>query len=237
MRRIVVASGKGGVGRTTIVANLGVALAKLGKHPLIVDASLTSPDLALLFKLERVLYTLNDVLAGEATLADVVYDGPSGVKIAPAAVTLEQIRKARPERLPIALQSLPEKTDFLLIDASGGLRRETVAALRAGREVLLVTTPEMTAMADAMKTRLVAEFLGLKPLGIVLNRARREEFELGRKEIEEIINLSVLAEIPEDINVRKALKQGMPVLEFSPRSLASKAILGLARKLMKTRTK
>ena len=159
------------------------------------------------------------------------------MKIAPAAVTLEQIRKARAERLPIALQSLPEKIDVLLIDAPRGLRRETVAALRAGREVLLVTTLEMTAMADVMKTRLVVEFLGLKPIGVVLNRVRGEEFELGRAEIEEIINLPMLAQSPEDANVRKALKHGAAVLEFSPRSPASKAIVELAKRLVRMRVK
>lgn len=233
MRRIAVASGKGGVGRTTLVANLGIALAQIGKATIIVDGSLTTPNLALLFKLERVIYTLNDVLAGEATLADVMYDGPDGVKIVPAAVTLEQILRVRSERLPEVLRELPEGTDFLLIDVPGGLRRETVSALRAGHELLLVITPQMTAVSDALKTRLVGEFLGLKPIGIVLNRTRKEEFELAGDEIKTILNLPVLAEIPEDASVKKALKLGKPVIELSPNSSASQAIKALAKKLVR----
>lgn len=237
MRRIVIASGKGGVGRTTITANLGIALARMGKRTVIVDGSLMTPNLALLFKLERVVYTLNDVLAGEATLADVMYDGPGGVKIVPAAMTLEQIRKVRSERLPEVLRKLPEDADFLLIDVPGGLRRETASALRAGRELLLVTTPEMPAVSDALKTRLVGEFLGIKPIGAVINRKRREEYELTRGEVKTILNLPVLAEIPEDVSVKKALKHGKPVVELSPNSSASKAIKVLAKQLAAMKVK
>jgi len=230
MRRIAVASGKGGVGRTTIVASLGIALASLGKETVIIDGSLTTPDLALLFKLEKSVYTLNDALAGDAMFIDVMHTGPKRVKIVPAAVALEQIRKARPERLPELMRQVPKKTDFVLIDVPSGLSRETVSAMRAGQEVLLVATPEMTSISDAMKTRLIAEFLGLAPIGIVLNRVRREEFELTRNEIK---NVPVLAEIPEDEKVRQALKQGKPLLELDSKSPAAKAIKELARKLLK----
>lgn len=230
MRRIAVASGKGGVGRTTIVASLGIALASLGKETIIIDGSLTTPDLALLFKLEKSAYTLNDALAGDAMFIDVMYPGPKHVKIVPAAVALEQIRKARPERLPELMRQVPKKTDFVLVDVPSGLSRETVSAMRAGQEVLLVATPEMTSISDAMKTRLIAEFLGLAPIGVVLNRVRREEFELTRNEIK---NVPVLAEIPEDEKVRQALKQGKPLLELDSKSPAAKAIKELARKLLK----
>ncbi|MBA7505355.1 Septum site-determining protein MinD [subsurface metagenome] len=232
MRRIAVASGKGGVGRTTIVASLGIALASLGKETIIIDGSLTTPDLALLFKLEKSVYTLNDALAGDAMFIDVMHPGPKHVKIVPAAVALEQIRKARPERLPELMRQVPKKTDFVLVDVPSGLSRETVSAMRAGQEVLLVATPEMTSISDAMKTRLIAEFLGLAPIGVVLNRVRREEFELTRNEIK---NVPVLAEIPEDEKVRQALKQGKPLIELDSKSPAAKAIKELARKLLKVK--
>lgn len=232
MRRIAVASGKGGVGRTTIVASLGIALASLGKETIIIDGSLTTPDLALLFKLEKSVYTLNDALAGDAMFIDVMHPGPKHVKIVPAAVALEQIRKARPERLPELMRQVPKKTDFVLVDVPSGLSRETVSAMRAGQEVLLVATPEMTSISDAMKTRLIAEFLGLAPIGVVLNRVRREEFELTRNEIK---NVPVLVEIPEDEKVRQALKQGKPLIELDSKSPAAKAIKELARKLLKVK--
>lgn len=231
MRIMSVASGKGGVGRTTIVANLGIALTKLGKSTIIVDACFTTPDLALLFKLEKAICTLNDALSGETALDNVIYSGPMGVKIAPAAVTLKQIKKTRPEQLPEVLRGAPAKTDFILIDVSGGLRRETVAAIRSSSETLLVTTPDMVSVSDCMKTRLIAEFLGSKPLGIVINRIRGEEFELKPKEIKDIMNLPVLESIPEDEKVMNALKDGVPILVQEPKSPASNAVNSLAKKI------
>ncbi len=235
MRVIALASGKGGVGRTTITANLGIALSGMGKSTVIIDGGLTTPDLALLFKLEKAVYTINDALAGEASLEDVLYNGPKGVKIAPAAVTLEQIRKARTERLPEILRQVPQKTDFVLIDAPGGLRRETVTAIRAAREVMLVTTPDMVSVSDCMKTRLIADFLGSTPIGVVLNRVRREEFELGGDEIKTILNVPVLAEIPEDEKVKEALKRGEPLVVMDAKSPAAKVISELAKRLLKVK--
>jgi septum site-determining protein MinD len=233
MRRIVLASGKGGVGRSMLTANLGLAIAKMKKVTVVLDASLMTPNLGLMFKLEKVLFTLNDVLAGEASLGDAIYDGPFGLKIIPAGVTLEQVKKAQPGRLPGVLRELPVKADFLLIDAPGGLRSETIAALRTGHEVLLITIPEITSISNVMKTRLIAEFLGLKPIGIVTNRVHNEEFELTSNEIGRLLNLPILAEIPEDDIVRKALTRGKNVVDAYPNSPSSKAIHELAGKILK----
>jgi septum site-determining protein MinD len=216
-----------------LTANLGLAIAKMKKTTVVLDASLMTPNLGLMFKLEKVLFTLNDVLAGEASLGDVIYDGPFGLKIIPAGVTLEQIKKARPARLPEVLHELPVKADFLLIDAPGGLRSETISALRSGNEVLLVTVPEIASTSGAMKTRLIAEFLGLKPIGIVINRVHDEEFELKGDEISRLLNLQILAKIPEDNIVRKALTHGKNVVDAYPNSPSSKAINKLAEKILK----
>ncbi len=235
MRLIAVASGKGGVGRTTIVANLGIALAELGKSTIIVDAGLTTPDLALLFKLEKSVYTINDALAGEISFSEVLYTGPKGVKIAPAAVSLDQMRNAKPEYLPGLMRTVPEGTDFVIMDAPSGLRRETTAALRASREVLLITIPDMVSVSDCMKTRLISEFLGLSLIGIVLNRVRGEEFEINADEIESILNVPVIAQIPEDENVNRALNRGVPLMVLKPKSRAAMGIKELAKKLIKTK--
>lgn len=232
MRRIAIGSGKGGVGRSTLTANLGVALAEMDKSTVIVDGSLTSPGLALFFQLEKVAYTLNDVLDGTAALNDVFYEGPGGVKIVPAAITLEEIRRARPERLPTALDDQIDDVDFMLIDAPNGLRQETISALEAGKELLVLATPELSAISDAMKTKVASEFLGLKPIGIVLNHLEGEGYELSSEEIERIMDLPILEKIPYDREVRGALKEGIPLLKWDSNSPAAKAIKELGEKLI-----
>lgn len=232
MRVLTIGSGKGGVGRSAITANLGVALAKLGESTLIIDGSITSPSQALFFNLEKVPRTLNDVLLGEITPEEAIYRGAGGVEILPAAVTLEKIRKAKPARLASLIKDHIDGYDFILIDASNGLRKETIAALKAGEELLIVTVPELTAVSDSMKTKVASEFLGLTPIGMVLNQVKGEDYELGEDEIGRIMNLSILSKIPYDRNVRRSINEGKLLLEWKPDSPSSEEIKKLAEKLI-----
>lgn len=233
MRVIAVGSGKGGVGRSTITANLGVALAELGRSTLIIDGSITSPNQAIFFGLEKSFRMLNDVLMGSTSIDDAVYKGPSGVRVLPAAVTLEKIRKAEPSRLPELVNEHVEGYDFVLIDTPNGLRKETVSALKAGRELLLVTIPELTAVSDSMKTKVAGGFLGLETIGLVLNQVKGKEHELAEEEISGIMNLPILSEIPYDKEVRKSLNEGKLLLERSPDSPAAEKIKELGEELAK----
>lgn len=165
---------------------------------------------------------LNDVLMGSDSIDDAVYKGPSGVRVLPAAVTLEKIRKAKPSRLPELVNEHVEGYDFVLIDTPNGLREETVSALKEGRELLLVTIPELTAVSDSMKTKVAGGFLGLETIGLVLNQVKGKEHELGEGEINGIMNLPILSEIPYDKEVRKSLNEGKLLLERSPSSPAAK---------------
>jgi septum site-determining protein MinD len=234
MRVISFASGKGGVGRTTLVANLGVALSKLGKKTLLLDGCFETPDLALHFKLEKAFYTLNDALAGDAPLSNVIQTGPEKVGIAPAALTLDQIKKTKPERLPEVVKEIDRKTDFVLIDTPGGLRRDTVAALRSSTEAVLVTTPDMVAVSDCMKTKLIVEFLGIRLRGFVVNRVTGAEFELKTREIQEILNVPLLGFIPEDDQISESIRKGVPIVSYDPASPAAQAITKIAKKLVRT---
>ncbi|MBS3815802.1 MAG: cell division ATPase MinD [Hadesarchaea archaeon] len=232
MRVITIGSGKGGVGRSTVTANLGAALAEKGEKTLVIDANLTSPNIALFFKLEKVPHTLNDALDGNSTIEEVLYDGPDGLKIAPAGLTLDKIRKSNPKRLPRLINEQVNGFDFVLIDAPDGLRQETISALSAGEELLEVAIPELTAISDAMKTKVASEFLNLKPLGLILNQIRAEDYELSIEEIKEIMNLPILGKIPYDKKVRMALKEGELLIKKYPNSPASKEIKNIAEKLI-----
>jgi septum site-determining protein MinD len=126
-RVITVASGKGGVGKTTIVLDADVAMA----------------NLELILGMEGKSVTLHDVLSGAASIEDAIYEGPGGVKVVPAGISLEGLRKVKMERLESALEILVENTDILLIDAPAGLEKDALAAIAAAQEMILVTTPEV----------------------------------------------------------------------------------------------
>ncbi len=230
-RVICVASGKGGTGKTTITANLGVSLAKMGRETIVLDADITLANLELILGMEGLPVTLQNVLAGEADISEVIYTGPAGVKIVPAGISLEGLRKANPDRLEDVLYTLLDMAEFIILDAPAGLEKSAIVALAASDEVLLVVNPEIASITDALKTKYVAEKLGARMLGIVVNRVTKLSVEIAKKEIETILEGKVLAVIPEDPEVRKAAAFGQPVVIRNPKCPASKAIYELAGKI------
>ncbi|WP_290598117.1 MULTISPECIES: septum site-determining protein MinD [unclassified Archaeoglobus] len=232
VRTITVASGKGGTGKTTISANLGVALSQLGYDVTIVDADIAMANLELIMGMEGLPITLQNVLAGEARIDEAIYVGPGGVKVVPAGVSLEGLRKANPEKLEDVLTQIMESTDILILDAPAGLERSAVIAIAAAQELILVVNPEIASITDGLKTKIVAERLGTKILGVVVNRITTLGIEMAKNEIEAILEAKVIAMIPDDPEVRKAAAFGKPVVLRSPNSPAAKAIMELAERIV-----
>ncbi|MFA4645923.1 cell division ATPase MinD [Pyrococcus kukulkanii] len=236
-RSIVFASGKGGTGKTTTVANIGVALAQFGKEVILIDADITMANLSLILGMEDIPITLHDVLAGEAELKDAIYEGPAGVKVIPGGLSLEKVKKARPEKLRELIREIGQMGDFILIDAPAGLELTSVTALLIGKELIIVTNPEIAAITDSLKTKLVAEKLGTLPLGAILNRVTSEKTELSKEEIEALLEVPVMGIVPEDPEVKRASAYGVPLVIKNPTSPAAIAYKQIAAKLAGIRWK
>jgi septum site-determining protein MinD len=185
-------------------------------------------NLELILGLEDKPVTLQDVLSGRDTIHNAVYEGPGGVKIVPAGISLYGLKDMRLERLEEVLESLTEDIDILLIDAPGGLERDALAALEVSNELILVTTPEITSLSDALKTKIVAEKLGINILGVVINRKMSDKSFLTVAEIETILNLPVLSIIPEDPELKIASASGSSILVDNPNSNTSRILMNLA---------
>jgi septum site-determining protein MinD len=230
---IAIASGKGGVGKTAIAANLGVALAQLGKDVTILDSDIEMANLALHLGLEGMETTLHAVLSGDADVRSSIYQGPAGIKVIPAGISLEGLRKVDPDKLKDVLSTLIEATEILLIDAPAGLGKSVITALAAAQQVILVVIPEVSSMSDALKTKIVAKKLGTRILGVVINRAGYDvKTDLTSQEVESILEVKVLSIIPEDVEMRRATTFGQPLLIRSPNSPAAVAIRKLAIELI-----
>ncbi len=150
-RSLVFTSGKGGVGTSNLALNLAVALGELDQRVVLVDADIGLANLDLLSGLTPT-YDLGDVLTGAVPLAEAVVDGPAGVRFLPGAHgmrTLPDVLGDGPARVAAELAGLEAGSDFLIVDAGSGLGSGIATLAAAADEVVVVTTPEPTGVADA----------------------------------------------------------------------------------------
>ena len=219
MEKIIgIVSGKGGVGKTTFTANLGMAMTKLGKDVVAVDADLSTSNLGLQLGFYQFPLGLQDALEGNIGIINAIYTHPSGLKVVPASISLNYLTKnPTPYRLKSVLSDL---NGIVLIDSPPGLRDDALLVLKACDELLVVTNPEIPAVTDALKVIKVAREMGKEPLGIVINKAR-DKFELKKEEIEEMCDLRVIGIVPHDRDVKRSMFEKTPIVSFKPHSKAA----------------
>lgn len=232
-RVITIVSGKGGVGKTSVTANLGIALAEQGLRVLLVDADIAMANLSLLLGMQASPITLHDVLLGESDVRDVIYDGPKGIGFIPSGLSLQSYRRVDPDRLKAVIKEIKEEYDYILLDGPAGIERAVLAAIAASDEVLVLTEPNPPAIADALKIKLVAQRLNARVIGFVLNNVREQRGEVSAEDIMKMLELPVYGKIPFDEEMRKTflMKKVEPVILRNPRTFAVQAIRGVASKL------
>jgi len=226
MRVIGIVSGKGGVGKTTVAVNLGVALAQMKKDVTLVDCNITTSHLGFYFGLQYYPITLNHVLRGEVSPSDAIYTHPSGLNIIPASLSLEDLVGVEINDLNAYIKNLD--SEFVLLDSAPGFGREALSVLRSCDEVLFVTIPFMNAVSDVYKCSKILSKLNVKPLGIVLNMVRNKDYELRKEEVEAITDLEVISVIPFDPAIQISLSRSMPPLLYNPYSKSSLKFFELA---------
>jgi len=227
------------VGKTTLAANLGVALAQcgLGTDVTLVDAALETPNLGFHLGVEGVRPTLCDVFKGDVLPCEAVHLTPHGVNLASAGLSLDCLKHFDPEELERVLGEVFKESDIAVVDVQAGLGPCVPPALKACQHVLLVVNPEVSSIADALKTKLTAGKLGCQVLGAVLNRLDvpgDSPNHLTVQEVEMVLDTSVLAVIPEDVEVRRYASLGQPVVIGNPESPAAVAFMDLAKRLVKS---
>ncbi|MBI4018231.1 MAG: P-loop NTPase [Candidatus Aenigmarchaeota archaeon] len=232
-RIITCTSGKGGAGKTTLVANLGLALREMGRDVTVIDANLTTPNLGIHLGVPLYPTTLHDVLKGRAEMKDAIYRHESGLKIVPAGISLRDLRGVDAHGLPDAVMELLGSSEIILIDSAAGLGREALSAIEASDEIIIVTNPDLPSVTDALKTMKLAQQLGTRVTGVVLNRVSRMGHEMRTDQIRNMLDgVEILAEIPDDVNIHRAVSSRQPVVHHAPRSEASRHIRKLAARIV-----
>jgi len=230
-RIIGIVSGKGGVGKTTTVANLGASLSLLRKNTILVDGNLTTPNLSLHLGIPFYPYTIHEVLNGKAEIEDAIFYHKTGLKILPASISLSALKSINLRRFGEIFRMLEGRTEYVLVDSSPGLGKETQSVIEHSDEVLVVLNPELPAITDALKVIKLAESLGTEITGIVVNKVRNDPHELKLEEIEEILEYPLIGVVPEDKNVHLSILKKTPIVFCYPNSKASKKFKEIACKI------
>lgn len=241
-RVITITSGKGGVGKTNFAVNLGIALSKLGRKILLVDADLGLANVDVMLGLIP-KYNLGHVLLGEKKIADIIINGPAGLRIIPSGSGMYKLANLGDKKLAQCLENLNQlekETDIILIDTGAGLGKNVMKFVLAAGEVIIVTTPEPTAITDAYGIiKVITASKRDLPIRVVVNMVKNE------KEAEEVMerlsavsqrflgmDLERLGFIPLDAVVPKAVKEQQPFILGHPRSIVAQNISQIATKLV-----
>ena len=233
-KTITVTSGKGGVGKTNLVANLAICLAQAGRKVTIIDADLGLANIDVIFGI-RPKTNLNDVINGNLTLDQIIIPGPCGVQIIAGGSGISELAHLAPEsaqRLFNQLRFLEDRTDYLLIDTGAGISQNVISFCLAADQIIVVTTPEPTSLADAYGIiKIISQSGKGCQVGILVNRVGSEEEALFvqdrlEKVALEFLNfpLQRLGSIPQDKQMYLAVRQQTPLMLFSPMSPAASSI-------------
>jgi septum site-determining protein MinD len=230
-RIITIASGKGGTGKTILASNLGTALTLLGRRVVVVDADIGMADLGLYLGLEKSPITLHEVLAGEATIEQAMYDGPAGCKIVPSGLSLSGFSRANPQKLKEVAEDLSRTFDFIILDCGPGLSKESTIPLAVADEVIIIVNPDLASLADALRIKMMCDAVDAQIRGVVVNRSGLSKAELAPREVGSMLGLNILVDIPDDDEVRKSANLKVPVIMKKKDSPAASAQIKLAKQI------
>lgn len=240
---ITITSGKGGVGKTNITVNLAVALSKLGYRVTVIDADLGLANIDVILG-AMPKYTLVDVIKNGKNVMDVLCTGPQKVKFISGGSGVEELTRLSNIELEgfvknIAL--LDKISDIILIDTGAGISENVIRFVMAADDVIVVTTPEPTAITDAYalikaigvrdKNKTVKMIINKTENAIEAQTAMQKLNEVAKKFLE--VKLQFLGYISNDALVPKAVKQQKPFYLLFPDSMASKNVGEIAKKIMK----
>lgn len=240
-RTIAISSGKGGVGKSNLVANLGIALAMRGRKVVLLDADLGMANIDVLFGINP-KYNLQHLVDGTKTINDILVDGPESIKIVPGGSGIPELANLSDDQQQKIIENfveLDEEADITLIDTGAGISKDIIAFILAAREAIIITTPEPTAITDAYG---LIKVLTQRDIGVdiklVVNMVSSEKE--GREIADRVTmaskqflnkHIDTIGFIITDPSVNMSVRKQKPLMTLYPSSRASKCIREIAAKL------
>jgi flagellar biosynthesis protein FlhG len=247
-RITAVTSGKGGVGKTFVAANLAAALARQGQKVLVLDADLGLANLDVVLNLFPKI-TLHDVFTGKNTLDEAILPAPGGFSVLLAGSGMVEYSRMTPEvreQLQKVIDEVAPRYDRVLLDTGAGISDVVLYTVSLADDVLVVATPEPTSLTDAYATiKVLATTQGRRHVQLLVNQARKPgEGRTVRAQLQQVLDryvtplvqdsvrLDLLGEVPADSAVREAVQRRQLLLEAMPGALASQAMVTVATRLL-----
>ena len=233
---IVVTSGKGGVGKTTTVANVGTGLAALGKKVVLVDTDIGLRNLDVVLGLEnRIVYNLVDVIEGNCRLKQALIRDKRypELYLLPSAQTSDKT-SVTPEQMKKLCDELKNQFDYIILDCPAGIEQGFKNAIAGADKALVVTTPEVSAIRDADRIIGLLEADDLRDIHLIINRLRMDMIRRGDmisvEDVVDILAVPLIGTIPDDETVVIATNQGEPLAGKS--NICGQAYANICRRIL-----
>ena len=243
VRTIAITSGKGGAGKTNLSVNLGISLAQTGQRVAILDADMGLANVDILLGIYP-KFNLSHVLSGEKTLAEIMLEGPAGIKVIPGASGIQKMAELSPTEQAAmihAFSEIDQELDILIVDTAAGISASVVNFARACQEIIVVVCDEPTSLTDAYAfIKLLNRDYKLSDFHIVTNMVR--SVEQGRALFQKLtkvtdhyldVTLRHIGVVPHDQNLTKSVQKQTPVVVGFPNTKATLAIKEVAEKINK----
>lgn len=233
---IVITSGKGGVGKTTSTANLGTALAMIGRTVVVVDADVGLRNLDVVMGLEsRVVYTSMDVIEKRCDLDKaLVKDRRVEDLMLLAASQRNRKDDIKPEQMQEVCEKLKEEYDFVLVDSPAGIEQGFRNAAAGADEAIIITTPDVSAIRDADRIIGLLQHQGIDSINLIINRLSPTLVKKGnmisKNDVLDILNIDLLGVVPEDTGVIASTNRGVPLVH-NDGSPGAEAYIRIARRM------
>ncbi|GKX65119.1 septum site-determining protein MinD [Inconstantimicrobium mannanitabidum] len=234
---IVITSGKGGVGKTTTTANIGTALASLGKRVVVVDGDTGLRNLDVLMGLEnRIVYTIIDVIENRCRTKQALIKDKRfpNLFLLPTAQTKDK-NDIKPQEMLKLINELKEEFDIILIDCPAGIEQGFENAIIGADRAVVVVNPEITSVRDADRVIGKMDARGLEDHKVIINRLNYDMAQsgdmLGTDDIIETLSVKLLGVVPDDKNITVSTNKGEPIVLNSD-SLSGKAFMNIAKRLI-----
>ena len=233
---IVITSGKGGVGKTTTVANIGTGLAMMGKKTVVVDTDIGLRNLDVVLGLEnRIVYNLVDVVNGSCRLKQALIKDKRHPELylLPSAQTKDKTAVS-PEQMIKLTDDLREEFDYILLDCPAGIEQGFKNAIAGADKALVVTTPEVSAIRDADRIIGLLEHAEMEEIDLIVNRIRMDMVRRGDmmslSDVSDILAVNIIGAVPDDENIVVSTNQGEPLVGMGSQS--GSAYLDICRRIL-----